>query len=145
MRLGFGKSSVETVRDYVAAINARDLPAIETLLSDDATLTDSGGAQVSGRKACVEIITRAFAILPEYQILIESMHGRGNEVLIRGRVEGSDPHLANPTHFRSVVVHHQVSSWESFSAQPGSVIDWLNTREFPVSGVAAAGTGAEAT
>lgn len=125
MRFGFGKSSVQIVSDYVASINARDIAQVEALLADDARLVDSGGQEVAGHQSCIDLIKRAWACIPDYQLHIESMHARGNEVLLRGHVEGGPMH-GNPSQFRAVVEDRRVTSWETFSAHTVSVIDWIN-------------------
>ena len=128
MRFGFKTAPLDTVSDYVAAVNAHDLRAATALLADDARLTDSGGQVVTGREACADLIERALAFMPGYKLHIDSMHARGNEVLLRGHVEGTYPLPGSPSHFRAIVSRGKLSSWESFGAQPGSVIDWINAQ-----------------
>lgn len=74
------------VERFVAALNAHDIAALETLLSEDFTYIDSWREGVTGRDRVLAALRSLIALDPEFGIEVDTMDWRDPHVLMRGRV-----------------------------------------------------------
>lgn len=74
------------VERYVAAINAHDADAVESLLTEDFTYIDSWREGVTGRDKVMAGFRALLAIDPDFSIEVDRMDWREPHVLMTGRV-----------------------------------------------------------
>lgn len=110
------KKSIPVTRRYIAALNARDPEAIESLLAENCRVVDSRGGWVEGRDAVMQATRRFFEIEHRFKVEESSMVMRAGDVLIRGRTRASDPRLAQDTLWLARVRDGRVTYWQSFGA-----------------------------
>lgn len=125
------RSNIKTVRVYVDAFNSGDIAVVEAMLAEDVCMTDSAGGQAQGRANVVELIKKARAIAPDYQIRIDRIGRRDSELYIFGESISSDPRISGATHFRVRADHEQIFEWQSFSAKPTRTIAHVEQSAVP--------------
>lgn len=74
------------VERYVAAINAHDADAVESMLTEDFTYIDSWREGVTGRDKVMAGFRALLAIDPDFSIEVDRMDWREPHVLMTGRV-----------------------------------------------------------
>ena len=109
------KREIRVVSDYIAAINARDLKAVERIVGPECKLIDSKGGWIEGHADCVEASRRFFALAIDYRLEPESVTARGGDVLVRGKMRASDPILAHDCLWRARSNGSQLTEWQSFA------------------------------
>lgn len=112
---GADGKQIRIVRDYVAALNARDLVAMMRLYGPDCKLIDSKGGWVSGYDNCVEASRRFFAMPFDYNLQLAGITVRGGVVLAHGAMRSTDPTLANDTLWRARTDGTRLTEWASFA------------------------------
>ncbi len=115
---------VESVRRLVAAINARDVPAILTCLTPDHRFVDSLGAVIGGHAALEQAWQAYFRIVPDYAVQIEEELVLGNVVVLFGAAGGTyapdgspgrDARWRSPAAWRAVVRDGGVAEWRVYA------------------------------
>jgi ketosteroid isomerase-like protein len=101
-------------------INARDLPGLVALMSDDHTFVDSQGETVVSRAACRAAWQGFFGAFPDYRNVFDTMTAdEADEVVtIVGRSECSEPALAGPALWTALVRHGLVAIWRVYEESP---------------------------
>jgi ketosteroid isomerase-like protein len=114
--------AVRTATRFNDHINARDLPRLVALMTDDHTFVDGGGATVAGRDACREAWQGFFASFPDYRNIFTTMtpDAADEVVTIVGRSECSVPALAGPALWRASVRDGLVAEWRVYADTPAS-------------------------
>lgn len=110
------------MRDYIAALNARDLGAIEAierLIGPACVFIDSRGGAVRGHDHCVEASRRFFALDIEYELDAATLVAHPPHVLITGRMRSNDTRLARDCLWRARCEDGQIVEWQSFADGPG--------------------------
>lgn len=74
------------VERFVAALNAHDADALETMVLEDFTYIDSWREGVTGRDTVQTALRALFAMDPEFGIEVDRMDWRDPDVLMSGRV-----------------------------------------------------------
>jgi ketosteroid isomerase-like protein len=112
--------AVSTASEFNARINARDLPGLVALMSEDHTFVDSEGAAVVGKSACREAWQGFFASFPDYRNVFAAMTAdEADEVVtIVGRSECSVPALAGPALWVAGVRDGLVTRWQVYEDSP---------------------------
>ena len=64
---------MKTIRDFAAAINSHDLEKIAALISDDHTLIDAHGNEMTGKETMKTGWASYFQLFPDYYIEIEGI------------------------------------------------------------------------
>lgn len=113
-------AAVSTASRFNACINARDLPALVALMSEDHTFVDSEGATVLGQDACRKAWQGFFAAFPDYRNVFEAMIAdeADETVTIMGRSECSVPALAGPALWTARVRDGLVTRWQVYQDSP---------------------------
>ena len=104
------------VKRYIAALNARDIDAIDTLLADDCRMVDSSGGLIDGRESAVETTRAFFDFETDFHLTQHDIVLRGDEVLIRGVVRANNPQLATDSLWRARVSKGKLVHWQSYGA-----------------------------
>jgi ketosteroid isomerase-like protein len=104
------------VRDYIAALNARDFAAVERLVGADCRFIDSRGGWIRGRDDCLEASRRFFALPFEFHLHAEDVVVRADHVLIRGEMRSSHPGLARDSLWRARTEGEHLVEWQSFAS-----------------------------
>lgn len=112
---GDASDDTATVVRFNDAINARDLPSLARLMTDDHRFVDSAGEVVDGKDACVEAWSGFFAAFPDYRNTFESLDAAEPGVVeVRGRSDCSVAELTGPARWRVVVRGPAVAEWRVF-------------------------------
>ena len=111
----FKNASIRVVRAYIDAFNARDLAGVERLLAPECKFIASKGGYVEGREAAVEATRRFFAMPIEFALEASELVRHGDDVLVRGEMRSSDPHLANDSLWRARSDGRHLLEWQSFA------------------------------
>jgi hypothetical protein len=109
------RQKVRVVRDYIAAINARDIAAVERIFGAECRLIDSRGGWISGYGECVEATRRMLALPIEFRLEADDIVSRPPDVLVRGRMHSSDPRLALDCLWRARTDGRHLLEWQSFA------------------------------
>jgi ketosteroid isomerase-like protein len=81
-------SSETTALAFVAAINATDLDALRTLMTDDHTFIDARGNRFSGAETMISGWQYFFHAYPDYRIDIQQTFQGANHVALFGHASG---------------------------------------------------------
>lgn len=113
----FGATSrqIRIVRDYIVALNARDLSAMTRIYAADCRLIDSRGGWVRGYDLCLEASRRFFELPLDYELEVAGMTARLPEILVRGTMRSNDPVLANDSLWRARTDGTRLTEWASFA------------------------------
>lgn len=90
------------VRDLVDAANRMDYESIADLVSSDLVFADVRGESIEGRDVWIREHRRFIEAAGKPTIIIESLDHNGEEVLVRGHLEGGSPEINGPTMWRIV-------------------------------------------
>lgn len=91
MLWGRGRKCKALAERFVAAINAHDADALNSLITDDFAHIDSWREGVIGRETVVEGARLLFASDPGLRLDVESMSFSDPYVLMRGWVDSANP------------------------------------------------------
>ena len=80
---------VDTVVEFVGAINRHDLGGISRLLAPNHRFVDSLGSEIVGRDAVMAAWHNYFGIVPNYLITVHRRMHDGTEVALFGTAAGS--------------------------------------------------------
>ena len=86
MRWGRFRRDKGVVEQFVAALNAHDVAALEPLLAEDFTYIDSWREGVTGRDKVMAALKSLVVVDPEFGIEVDRMDWREPHVLMTGRV-----------------------------------------------------------
>ena len=109
------RRQIRVVRGYIAALNSRDLAALEKIYAPDCKLIDSRGGWISGHDNCVEASRRFFEMPFEYHLEIDGISARLPDILVRGQMRSTEPDLANDTLWRAQTDGKRLTEWASFA------------------------------
>jgi ketosteroid isomerase-like protein len=114
--------AVRTVTRFNDQINARDLPRLVALMTDDHAFVDDAGTTVAGRDACRDAWQGFFTSFPDYRNIFTTMTADAADevVTIVGRSECSVPELAGPALWRARVRDGQVAEWRVYVDTPAN-------------------------
>ena len=105
------------MRQYIAALNARDPDTIGSLLAENCRFVDSTGGWVEGRDNAMAA-TRAFLDFEtNFRINEEDIVLRGDEVLVRGSTSAKNPQLAKDKLWRAKVEGGKLALWQSYGTE----------------------------
>lgn len=114
----------ETVRTFVACVNAHDLAGLAALVTPDHRLVDSLGSVVTGRDAAREGWRHYFLIVPDYRIDVARFFAENDEVVLLGLARGTysrdgqlDPtdNWETPGAWRARVRGGLVAEWQVYA------------------------------
>jgi ketosteroid isomerase-like protein len=105
------------VEAFNAAINARDLPALTALMTEDHRFVDPGGQVVDGRASCTAAWRGFFLSFPDYRNVFTRLEAVGEGVVdVTGSSECSEPALSGPARWRAVVRAGRIAEWQVMEA-----------------------------
>lgn len=107
---------VKVARKYVAAVNARDVQGVASLLADECRYVDSRGDWIDGRENVLTATRRFFELEENFRFEDTEMVLHDGDVLIRGSTSADDPRLAQDTLWRARVEDGKIAHWQSFGA-----------------------------
>jgi ketosteroid isomerase-like protein len=112
MTYGRGVDATDVVAAFNDRINARDLPGLTALMTEDHTFVDAAGAAISGKPACADAWAGFFAQFPDYRNVFETMSADGDTVRVTGYSVCAEPALAGPAVWTAAVRADKVSRWQ---------------------------------
>ena len=111
-------SSVATVREFVARVNAHDPRGIVELCTPDHIFIDSLGASLSGHARIEQAWIGYFSLFPDYLVEIEALVSRDALVLLSGWASAT--HCRGrawriPGAWRALVSGLLIAEWQVFA------------------------------
>jgi ketosteroid isomerase-like protein len=109
--------SVETLKQFVTAINTHDLDVLAVLMANDHTFIDSLGNRVQGA-ASMQVAWRGyFSFCPDYWIRIDELMAEGTIALAVGEAGGTIDGTVwrTPAAWKAVVGDGKVLEWRVFA------------------------------
>jgi ketosteroid isomerase-like protein len=101
--------------EFNAQINAADLRALASLMSEDHRFIDTEGNTVSGKPACISAWSGFFRAFPGYHNRFDSFHEFGSTVLITGFSEcPNHPELTGPAIWSATVMADRLTEWRVY-------------------------------
>lgn len=100
-------------RRYVEAIDARDLDALADLMTSNHWFIDTGRNAMRGQRAARDAWDRFLREFPDYEIRIDDIDVRGNDVLLVGHATCSEPKLTGPTIWEATIDDDRVALWRT--------------------------------
>jgi len=131
---GYGRnemSAEDVAKEFVAAINQRNVEAICQLMTEDHTFIDPGGDVYSGIDRMRQGWTEYYKMFPDYLIDISEVFVSGETVVLLGKASGTyttdgilrpDNHWELPAAWKAVVAGEKVRVWQAY-------MDWVPVRE----------------
>ena len=107
----------EVFKQFLAAINRHDLPALTTLLAADHVFVDSLGNRVHGARAMETGWRGYFAMCPDYWIRADRVMSEGDVVLAVGEAGGTIDGTSwrTPAAWKAVIRDSKVTEWHVFA------------------------------
>lgn len=110
----------ETIFAFVDAINARDLPALGDLMSDEHKFIDAHGKEVCGREQMLAGWRGYFEWFPDYAIEVTDVFGHEETFALFGFASGSfrgDPkkRWRLPAAWKATVKDDRIALWQVFA------------------------------
>ena len=99
---------------FNAAINDRDLGALEALMTDDHAFIDTADNVERGKAACVASWRGFFASFPDYRNVFSSVTDRDDVVLITGYSTCSTAALDGPAIWTAHIRDGKVAEWRVY-------------------------------
>src|SRR5436305_1352418 len=94
---------IQTVNNFVAAINAHDLGALSSLMSEDHVFIDAFGESWQGRSTMRRAWKGYLEWFPDYNIFVAETFVSGNAVVMLGTASGTyavDGNLPPENHWK---------------------------------------------
>ena len=117
--------SVEAVVEaLVRAINRQDPDALAELMTEEHRFVDALGTVVEGRERMRAGWKGYFAMVPDYTIAVDEVHGDGQVVVLFGTGQGTyaggggtaaENRWATPVALRALVENGKVAEWRVYS------------------------------
>ena len=113
-------NSRETILAFIAAINARDLRALDQLMADEHMFVDAHGNEVTGRAQMIAGWRGYFEWFPDYQIAVTEVFENGDEFALCGFAGGSfkgnpDAAWRLPAAWKAVVKDGRIARWQVYA------------------------------
>jgi ketosteroid isomerase-like protein len=109
--------SIGTFEQFVAAINAHDLEAMTSLMTQDHLFVDTMGNRVHGAQSMHAGWRGYFAMCPDYWIRIRNSVSERDTVLATGEAGGTidDVSWRTPAAWEAVIRGGAVAEWRVFA------------------------------
>ena len=82
------RQPLEVTGAFISAINARDLTALRSLMSDDHVFTGARGTRFFGAERMIDNWQLFFSAYPQYWIHVDASFAAGNRVAVFGNAGG---------------------------------------------------------
>jgi uncharacterized protein (TIGR02246 family) len=115
---------VEPINNFVSAINAHDLEALVSLMSEDHLFIDAFGESWKGRSTMRRAWRGYLEWFPDYTIVVEETFVNGNTVVMLGKASGTytvdgnlppENHWELPAAWKGVATDGEVSHWQVYA------------------------------
>lgn len=126
------RSRVSIARRFIKRLNSADIEGLAAMMRDDFIYVDSRLARIEGKTGCVEMFRRFVALDTGYSIIVESASRNGDDVLIKGRTQSSDPELVANCLWKCRIENGKVAYWQSFRADEPPALARMLASEFVV-------------
>ena len=80
---------VQVVESFVARINAQDVDGLCALMTEDHCFVDSMGSEIDGLDTLRHAWSKYFAMVPDYEVLLEEVFQDGNQIGAFGLARGT--------------------------------------------------------
>jgi ketosteroid isomerase-like protein len=110
-------ASIGTFEQFVAAINAHDMKALTSLMTQDHLFVDAMGNRVQGAQSMHAGWRGYFAMYPDYWIKIRNRLSERDTVLATGEAGGTvdDVSWRTPAAWEAVIRGGSVAEWRVFA------------------------------
>jgi ketosteroid isomerase-like protein len=110
-------ASIGTFEQFVAAINAHDMKALTSLMTQDHLFVDAMGNRVQGAQSMHAGWRGYFAMYPDYWIKIRNRLSELDTVLATGEAGGTvdDVSWRTPAAWEAVIRGGSVAEWRVFA------------------------------
>jgi limonene-1,2-epoxide hydrolase len=117
-------NEIKVVEAFITAINGRVPSEISSLMTDDHTFIDSGGAVQSGRANMTAGWEQYFRMFPDYKIEVESILGDKALVAVFGSASGTyngkrglvpENRIEMPAAWKAVVEDGKIKLWQVYT------------------------------
>ena len=107
----------EIIKQWLAAINAHEVKALVSLMTEDFVFVDSLGNRVDGAKKMAGGWQGYFAMCPDFWVRGDNMAAQSETVLIAGEAGGTidGQSWRTPAAWKAVVRGRSVSEWQIFA------------------------------
>ena len=114
----------DITRQFVQAINQRDLGRIGAMMSEDHRFIDSLGEPIEGRESMRDAWRRYFEMMPAYTIEVGEVLAKGNVVALLGKASGTyrvggergaETYWETPAAWRAVVREGRIAEWQVYA------------------------------
>lgn len=112
--------SLQTVKQFIAAINRQDVEGIYALMHDDHVFVDSQGNKLSGKDTMKEGWQGYFSWFPDYNITITDIFDKGDTFVAIGFAGASYKGNAEatwriPAAWKAVIKNNKISHWQVYA------------------------------
>jgi len=117
-------TALEVFKEFVAAINRRDVDPICRLMTEDHLFVDSLGAEFRGREVMRQGWAYYFAMVPDYAIEVKESMADGPLVVATGMARGTytpdgklrpEDGWSTPAAWRAVVDGDCIALWQVYA------------------------------
>ena len=117
-------TAIETVREFIDAINQQDVGCICRLMTDDHLFIDSLGGESRGRDVMRKGWAAYFSMVPDFAIEAKESFADGQLVLVTGIARGTyspggtlkpDDGWSTPAAWRAIVDSGRIATWQIFA------------------------------
>jgi len=106
--------AVEVATGFNECINRRDLAALAALMTEDHAFTDTTGASIRGKAACIEAWRGFFEQFPDYRNTFNDIRARGELAIAVGYSTCSVAVLNGPAIWTAATNGGRVSHWRVY-------------------------------
>ncbi|GMM92794.1 nuclear transport factor 2 family protein [Qipengyuania sp. MTN3-11] len=96
----FGSDHIVRTRELVRMLNAREYEALEHTLAEDFVYLDTAGSPIRGRDAFLAAMRELYNRVEDMQIETDEVFEQEGDVLVKGRLLGSDPDYCSESLWR---------------------------------------------
>lgn len=113
---GRGRKCKALAERFVAAVNARDIPSMRAIVTENFTYIDSWREGVVGREEVLEGTSRLFAADPGFALEVETTSFNDPHVLMRGWVNSSNPDVGRRRAvWRALCEGDRIAEWQAWA------------------------------
>jgi len=113
---------IKVVRQYLAAMNARDAEQVEALLDERIRFVDSRGEWIEGRENVATATRRFFDLEPDYKLHDMKIVMHEGDVLLKGRASAREERLAHDTLWRARTRRGKLVHWQSYGEDSPALV-----------------------
>jgi ketosteroid isomerase-like protein len=117
-------NEINVVKAFIAAINRRDLSELSSLMTEDHTFVDSGGAIQSGRENMMAGWREYFRMFPDYAVQVDHILQDRDLVAVFGSASGTyngkrglvpENRIEMPAAWKAIVENGKIRLWQVYT------------------------------